>query len=76
MKRILIASLHIYQRISAVLIANRIGLWKYVGCRSWPTCSEYTIAAIEREGVIRGGYRGFLRVLRCNPFFAPQTSIQ
>jgi putative membrane protein insertion efficiency factor len=37
-------------------------------CRYVPTCSEYAIEAIERNGVLRGGGQAILRFLRCNPF--------
>jgi len=32
-----------------------------------PTCSEYTYEAVEKYGVIKGLWFGFLRVLRCRP---------
>jgi putative membrane protein insertion efficiency factor len=37
-------------------------------CRYLPTCSEYGYEAIEKYGIIRGGWIAFRRVLRCNPF--------
>lgn len=37
-------------------------------CRYVPTCSEYAMEAIERYGVIRGGLKAFVRILRCHPF--------
>ncbi len=37
-------------------------------CRFYPTCSEYAIRAIEKYGVIKGGFKGLWRVIRCNPF--------
>ncbi len=37
-------------------------------CRFYPTCSEYSYTAVERFGVIKGGYMSVKRVLRCNPF--------
>jgi len=36
-------------------------------CRYTPTCSEYTIIAIEEYGSIRGLFMGIKRILRCNP---------
>jgi len=36
-------------------------------CRYVPTCSEYAIEAVERYGVVRGGWMGLTRVLRCHP---------
>ena len=37
-------------------------------CRFYPTCSEYSIAAIRRHGAFWGGLMALWRVLRCNPF--------
>lgn len=37
-------------------------------CRFNPTCSEYTYQAIEKYGLIKGGAKGFWRILRCNPW--------
>ncbi len=37
-------------------------------CRFKPTCSEYSIKALEKHGFIKGGLMSIWRVLRCNPF--------
>lgn len=39
-------------------------------CRYVPTCSEYAMEAIDRFGIVRGGYMAIGRVLRCHPFAA------
>ncbi|MFR5875912.1 MAG: membrane protein insertion efficiency factor YidD [Eubacterium sp.] len=38
-------------------------------CRYTPTCSQYTIEAIQIHGPVKGAWLGFKRILRCNPFF-------
>ena len=37
-------------------------------CRYYPTCSEYTAQAIDKNGVVVGVSLGAWRILRCNPW--------
>lgn len=36
-------------------------------CRYYPTCSTYTIQAIEKHGAIKGSIMGMARIGRCHP---------
>ncbi|MGA9526710.1 MAG: membrane protein insertion efficiency factor YidD [Terriglobales bacterium] len=60
MKSVALAILRAYKRwISPSLLPS---------CRYVPTCSEYAAEAIDRHGVLRGGWRAAGRLLRCHPF--------
>lgn len=36
-------------------------------CRFYPSCSQYAYEAIEKYGVLKGGWLGLRRLLRCHP---------
>ncbi len=38
-------------------------------CRFYPTCSTYAVTAIERHGLLKGGFLTVKRLLRCNILF-------
>ncbi|HKL11438.1 MAG TPA: membrane protein insertion efficiency factor YidD [Clostridia bacterium] len=60
MKRLLIKIVEFYQ--------NAISPFLPKSCRYIPTCSQYTIEALEKYGAIKGSYFGAKRILRCHPF--------
>ena len=37
-------------------------------CRYSPTCSHYTIEAIEKHGVLKGGRLAIKRIFSCHPW--------
>ncbi|MFN3283439.1 MAG: membrane protein insertion efficiency factor YidD [Pseudothermotoga sp.] len=59
MRRIFISVIRFYQRYISPL--------KPPTCRFNPTCSTYAIQAIERFGILKGGYLALRRIFRCNP---------
>ena len=59
MKRILIYLIKIYQKIP--------GPWHNY-CRHIPTCSNYSIDAINEYGSIKGVFMSIKRILKCNPW--------
>ena len=53
----------------ALIKAYQKVLSPYTGgkCRFYPTCSNYAILALEKDGVIKGSVKASWRILRCNP---------
>ncbi|MDT0689457.1 membrane protein insertion efficiency factor YidD [Salegentibacter sp. F188] len=37
-------------------------------CRYTPTCSQYTLTALTRFGVFKGGWLGLKRIFSCHPW--------
>ncbi|KZN14660.1 membrane protein insertion efficiency factor YidD [Marinomonas sp. TW1] len=37
-------------------------------CRFYPSCSQYSLQAIERFGVIKGSYLSIKRLSKCHPW--------
>ena len=42
--------------------------WLGSSCRFEPTCSAYTLEALERHGAAAGTYLGACRIARCHPW--------
>ena len=58
-RRSVVTTIRIYQK----LVSPGLGR----NCRYAPTCSQYTIDAISRFGVVKGAILGARRVGRCHP---------
>lgn len=60
MKFIFVKIIRLYQiAISPIFPAS---------CRFYPTCSNYSIEAISKHGVLKGLFLGTKRILKCHPF--------
>lgn len=60
MKRLLIGLVRVYQYAISPLLGRN--------CRYFPTCSEYTVEAVQKYGAMRGGWLGAKRICRCHPW--------
>ena len=59
-KKVGVALIKVYRRVVSPMLPR--------SCRFTPSCSLYTLQAIERYGLLRGGFMGARRLLRCHPF--------
>jgi len=60
LKSISLALIRAYQMTISQGTAHR--------CRFLPTCSQYTYEAIQKYGLLKGGWMGTKRLVRCHPF--------
>lgn len=54
--------------IFLIRLYQRTTRWKPRTCRFRPSCSEYTLQAVQKYGLLKGSWMGFLRICRCHPF--------
>ena len=59
-RKVLIFPIRVYQRVLSPLLPNR--------CRFYPTCSDYTIEAVMKHGIVTGLWLGLKRICRCHPW--------
>ena len=59
-RRIALFFLRFYKRLISPLLPPM--------CRFEPTCSVYTMQAVEKYGALRGTWLGVRRLARCHPF--------
>jgi len=60
MKQLFLALIRFYQYAISPLLGSR--------CRFFPTCSAYTVEAIEKHGACKGLAFGLKRLSRCHPW--------
>lgn len=60
MKTLLILLIRFYQRFISPLSPP--------ACRFTPTCSQYTLEAIQKYGALKGTWLGIKRICRCHPW--------
>ncbi|MHB9030218.1 MAG: membrane protein insertion efficiency factor YidD [Candidatus Latescibacterota bacterium] len=59
-RSVLIGAVRLYQRILSPYFGGN--------CRYYPSCSEYAILSLKKNGAARGSLKTVWRLLRCNPF--------
>ncbi|ABV73672.1 hypothetical protein A1E_03705 [Rickettsia canadensis str. McKiel] len=61
MSKILLLLIRFYQYFISPLLGNN--------CRFHPTCSEYAKESITLYGSLKGLWRAFKRIIKCQPFY-------
>ena len=64
MKKLVVGVLKFYKKFISPVLESVFGK----ACRFTPTCSEYTIVALERFGVSKGLVMGIKRLAKCHPW--------
>ena len=60
MKSFALLAISGYQRVLSPYLPS--------ACRYSPSCSHYSKEAIERHGMLKGGWLGLKRLARCHPW--------
>ena len=60
MRTIIIALIQFYRKAISPLLGPR--------CRYFPSCSEYTLEAVQKYGAAKGTWLGLRRIGRCHPW--------
>ncbi|HBK52633.1 MAG TPA: membrane protein insertion efficiency factor YidD [Syntrophomonas wolfei] len=59
MQEMLIILIKIYQKAT---------FFKPASCRFYPSCSNYSIQALKKYGIVKGGWLTVKRLARCHPY--------
>lgn len=60
MRRIMIFLIKLYQIILSPFVGQH--------CRFYPSCSAYSLEAVEKHGAMRGMWLSIKRISRCHPW--------
>ncbi|GIW21574.1 MAG: membrane protein [Candidatus Sericytochromatia bacterium] len=59
LSKLIIGLIRIYQKFSFIYPPK---------CRFYPSCSNYTILAINKHGILKGLLKSSFRLCKCHPF--------
>lgn len=64
LKKIIIQSIKLYQKFVSPYLEACFGK----SCRFYPSCSEYSLLALQKHGLKKGFWLGFKRIFKCHPW--------
>ncbi len=67
-KYLVISLIRLYQKTLSFDHGPLKAFYPHGFCRFYPSCSEYSAQAIDKYGLIKGGFKACWRILRCNPW--------
>ena len=63
------------RRLPALLLVGLVRVYQMFispltppSCRYYPSCSSYAVVALQRHGLVRGGWLAVRRLARCHPW--------
>ena len=63
------------RRLPALLLVGLVRVYQMFispltppSCRYYPSCSSYAVVALQRHGLLRGGWLAARRLARCHPW--------
>jgi putative membrane protein insertion efficiency factor len=59
MRSVALALITAYQKLLSPMLPR--------SCRFYPSCSEYAKQAIQKYGIVKGGWLALKRIARCHP---------
>ncbi|WP_338064089.1 membrane protein insertion efficiency factor YidD [Syntrophomonas wolfei] len=54
--------------IILIKIYQKATFFKPASCRFYPSCSNYSIQALKKYGIVKGGWLTVKRLARCHPY--------
>jgi hypothetical protein len=68
LRKVVVAAIKLYQKTLSFDHGPMKSLYPHGFCRFYPSCSQYGLEAVEKYGIIKGGFKAMWRIIRCNPW--------